>query len=187
MYRFFAFIIVMSVLFSCSKLEIRKPVTHNSSISHFEETIKLNKALLNREISIFKEVMEKDTINEYIVSPYGFWYFYSEKNTLKKIQVKSGDEVVINYEIRDTNNKILISKEELGTKGQSNKADRLLKIDGENFILGLHQGIKLMQVGEVATFLLPSNKAFGLLGLSDRIAANQALIIKVRLKKILNK
>ena len=43
-----------------------------------------------------------------------------------------------------------------------------------------------MKQGEIVTFLLPSNKAFGATGLQNVIAPNQALIIKVKLKQILN-
>jgi len=178
-------IISLVLLFSCSEPKIRKPVVHRSSISYFEESISVNKAILKQEEKYFKQIISKDTLNKYISSPYGFWYYYNNNNKSKSQRVKSGDRVVINYEIRDLNNNILINESELGSKNQKDKKDRLLKIDGENFLLGLHQGIKLMKKGDVVTFLMPSNQAFGATGFQDLIAPNQALLIKVKLKKII--
>lgn len=177
---------MLAMVFSCSEPAIRKPVVKNSGISYFEESIKLTQTILKQEEAIFKNIMQKDTTHNYIASPYGFWYFYDKKNDQNTQSVKSKSLVIINYEIKDTENNILISEHELGSKNQKDKADRLLKIDGENFILGLHEGIKLMKEGEIITFLLPSNKAFGVTGLSNRIAPNQPLIITVKLKKIIN-
>lgn len=178
-------IFMLCLMFSCSKPTVRKPITHNSSTSYFEKSIVYNQELLKQEVTLITKIIEKDTLHNYMASPYGFWYYYNQKNATKKIKAVSGNEVIINYEIRDLDNKILIEEEELGTTNQPNKKDRLLKIDRENFILGLHEGIQLMQLDEVVTFLLPSNKAFGVTGLSNRIAPNQALIIKVKLKSII--
>jgi len=179
------FIFGFFFLFSCSDPVVRKPVVHNSSISYFEESIVLNKAILKQEESYFKQIIYKDANNKYIASPYGFWYYYNKTVPVDSKIVKSGNEVIINYEIRNLNNKILINKSELGSANQKIKEDRFLKVDGEDFLLGLHEGIKLMREGEIVTFLMPSNKAFGATGLKGRIAPNQALIIKVKLKQII--
>lgn len=181
-----ALIIVLLVLISCSEPEPRKPITHNSSVSFYEESIQLNRNILNKEMDAFKNIIQKDTLNSYISSPYGFWYFYNKQVDTNSKKAKKGDIVIINYTIKDLDNNILISKNELGSKGQESKSDRLLKIDGEDFILGLHEGIKLMREGDVVTFLLPSSKAFGSTGLHNIIAPNQPLILKVKLKTITN-
>ncbi len=181
------YIIIITVIFSCDKPTVRKPISHRKGISYFDESIKYNKELLKLEEQIFRSIIRKDTIHKYFSSPYGFWYFYTIKNNDVTARiVKPKDEVIINYEIRDVSNKVIISEVMLGSKGQVNKADRLLKIDGENFISGLHEGVKLMKVGEDVTFLLPSSLAFGASGLKDIIRANQPLIIRVKLKRIIN-
>ncbi|HIE44987.1 MAG TPA: gliding motility-associated peptidyl-prolyl isomerase GldI [Flavobacteriaceae bacterium] len=182
----YSIFILLILILSCTKPQVRKPIIHNSSVSVYEESIQLNKKILKQEETIFKNIIKKDSLHVYKSSPYGFWYYYNKQIKNKKLKkVVSGNSVIINYEIRDTDNNIILSQEKLGSKGQ-NKGDRLLKIDGEDFILGLHEGIKLMNQGEIVTFLLPSNKAFGATGLQNVIAPNQALIIKVKLKQILN-
>jgi len=179
--------ILIFMLFSCAKPKVRKPIIHKTSISRIQESIALNQAILQYEAKIFKEIVANDTLNTYHASPYGFWYYYNKKNKKRATKVKSGSELVINYQISDVANRVILSEKELGTKNQANKEDRLLKIDGEDFLLGLHEGIQLMEEGEVMTFLLPSNKAFGVTGLQGKIGANQPLIIKVKVKRILNK
>lgn len=181
------FLVLVFVFFSCKKPQIRKPVVHHSTVSSFEESVQLTKKVLALEEQIFKKIIKKDSLNKYYSSPFGFWYYYNhklEKNSKKPV---SGNEVVINYEIKDLNNQIILSEQELGSKNQPNKEDRLLKIDGEDFLLGLHHGIKLMKEGEIVTFLIPSNLAFGATGLQGKIAPNEALIVKVKLIKILTK
>jgi gliding motility-associated peptidyl-prolyl isomerase len=83
-----------------------------------------------------------------------------------------GDDVVFSYEIRNLDDEIIFSKEELG--------EVIYRIDKEELITGLQDGIKLMRRGEKVTFLFPSYKAYGYSG-SERIEPNQPLIYKVEL------
>ena len=181
------FLVMIIAFISCEKPQIRKPVVHHSTVSSFDESVQLTKKVLALEEKIFKKIIKKDTINKYYASPYGFWYFYNHKIEENTKKPSTGDEVVINYEIKDLNNKVILSEQELGSKNQDNKKNRLLKIDGEDFLLGLHHGIKLMKEGEIMTFLLPSNLAFGVTGLQGKISSNEPLIVKVKLIKILTK
>ena len=136
------------------------------------------------EEEVFKELMNKDTTKYYINSKKGFWFYLKSKIDTTKIYPKKGDEVIINYEIRDIKNNIIFSKEQLGSPNQKNKEDKLYKVDGEEFITGIQEGIKMMQLGETSVFYLPSNKAFGATGYENKIAPNQPLIIEVFLKEI---
>lgn len=177
------------LLFSCQKTLIRKPISHNTGVSFFEESIQLQKELIAKEELAFKKIITKDTVHQYKASPFGFWYYYNKKTPNNSKKPISGSEVIINYEIRALNNTLLLSAQELGSKNQieeeKNVEDRFLKVDGEDFLLGLHEGIKLMKQGEIITFLMPSNKAFGTVGFGDIIAPNQPLIIQVELKQII--
>lgn len=172
----------MSV-FSCSSPKARKPISRATS-TFLNESIERNKKLNQSEENFFKKLMQKDSIHNYKNSNTGFWYYTENvKDALSKTPIK-GDHVIINYEIKDVYHNIIYNKEELGSRDQKNKSDRLYKIDGEEFITGLQEGIKLMHLGETTTFLFPSNKVFGVTGFQDRIASNQPLIITVFLKEI---
>ena len=142
------------------------------------ESVERNKVLKNVEEEMFRQKMKNDSINNYISSEYGFWYYYKEKDTLNNKFATTGDEVIFSYEVRNLNNSIVYSKEELG--------DKNYLVDKEELITGLQEGIKLMKEGEVVVFLFPSYKAYGYTG-NERIESNQPLIYIVELKKIINK
>jgi len=168
---------------SCSSPKPRKPISRSTS-TFLKESITRNKAINKMQEDFFRKMMKKDSLHNYKASNTGFWYrIDTQKDTTNNFPVR-GNEVVINYEIKDINNSIIYSKEELGSKNQKEIGDRLYKVDGEEFITGLQDGIKLMRLGETVTFLFPSNKVFGASGFQDRIKPNQPLIITVYLKEI---
>ncbi len=142
------------------------------------ESVERNKVLKNVEEEIFRQKMENDSINNYISSEHGFWYYYKEKDTLNNKLATTGDEVIFSYEVKKLNDSIVYSKEELG--------DKNYLVDKEELITGLQEGIKLMKEGEVVVFLFPSYKAYGYTG-NERIGSNEPLIYTVQLKKIINK
>jgi len=176
-------IILLLFVSSCTTPKARKPISRKTS-TFIEKSIKRNKAINKMEENFFKEMMNRDTINTYLSSSNGFWYYYNNKIDADIKTPIKGNEVVINYEIRDVQNNIIYTKNELGSKDQPVEGDRTYKIDSEDFITGIQEGIKLMKEGETITFLFPSNKVFGVSGFQDRIATNQPLIIEVYLKSI---
>ena len=60
------------------------------------------------------------------------------------------------------------------------------KVDKQEIISGLQDGLKLVKEGETAVFLMPSFNAFSVLGDRKKIKTNQPLIYTVYLKKINN-
>jgi len=181
--KYISIFVFLLFLVSCSKPKARKPVTKTNN-SFIQASIKRNKIINQNQEAFFADRMKKDSVHQYINSKHGFWYYIqSKKDSLGKIP-NIGDEVVLNYEIRSVDGSVILPKEKLGSYGQVNKADRLYKVDRENFIPGVQEAVKQMHVGETAVLLLPSNKAFGVTGLDNYIAPNQPLVIEVYLKKI---
>ena len=142
------------------------------------ESVERNTVLKNVEEDIFKQIMNKDSLNNYISSEYGFWYYYKERDTINNKLASTGDEVIFSYEVRNLNDVVVYSKEELG--------DQNYLVDKEELITGLQEGLKLMKEGEVVVFLFPSYKAYGYTG-NERVKSNEPLIYIVNLKKIINK
>ncbi|HFS66917.1 MAG TPA: hypothetical protein ENK67_01745, partial [Flavobacteriia bacterium] len=131
---------LISLLAACSTPKARKPITKTHS-NFLKASIKRNKLINQQEEAFFKNWREKDTIHQYIDSKHGFYYFIKSKNDSIGQLPKKGDEVVLNYEIRSINGEIILPKEKLGSYGQKNKADRLYKVDGENFIQGVQDAV----------------------------------------------
>lgn len=175
-------ILALSIV-SCAKPKARKPIVKKES-TYIKESVDRNKKLNQIEEAFFKKYMAVDSTHTYHTSSDGFYYRYNKKVEKNIPTPKSGDKVIMNLQIANVQNQILYTKEELGSKDQALKEDRMYVVDREDFILGVQKGIKLMKEGEIVTFLFPSNKAFGVTGFQDRIAPNQPLIIEVYLKKI---
>ena len=164
-------------MISCSKPEPRKPIVRKTS-SFMSESVKRNKVLNKLEENILKLKIEKDSVNKYISSEFGFWYFYNKQDTISNRFPVKGDEVIFTYEIKSLQDSIIYSYEELGLKNYL--------VDKEELITGLEEGIKLMKKGEIVTFLFPSHKAYGYTG-NEKVQSNEPLIYTVQLKEIINK
>ncbi len=139
------------------------------------ESIERNKILTKAENQLLQMKIEGDSLNSYLNSEQGFWYFYEKKDTLDAPVPETGDQVVFNYEVRDLAERVIYSEEELGPQSYL--------VDKEELISGLQDGLKLMKEGERVVFLFPSYKAYGYTG-SERIEPNQPLVYKVELIKV---
>ena len=139
------------------------------------ESIERNKILTKAENQLLQMKIEGDSLNSYLNSEQGFWYYYEKKDTLDAPVPETGDQVVFNYEVRDLAERVIYSEEELGPQSYL--------VDKEELISGLQDGLKLMKEGERVIFLFPSYKAYGYTG-SERIEPNQPLVYKVELIKV---
>lgn len=167
------FIVLLVV--GCKSPEPRKPVSRASK-SFTNKSLKINKAIVEKEEAYIKNMIEKDTANTYITSSDGFWYYYNSKNTKDSITPQFGDEVEFNYNLLSLQGDTIYSRKELG--------ERAYTIDKEEIFTGLRQGLKLMKEGETVTFLFPSHQAYGYYGDNDKIGTHVALKSIVTLNKI---
>lgn len=166
----------MNLVTCCSqKQEARRPVSQKSG-EFMKQSIERNKKLNQGEEKLIAAIIKKDTVNDYIASTKGYWYYYNNKNTNRAISPVKGDIAMFDYEIKDLTGKIIYSQAEL--KPQS------YRVDKQDFMKGIQDGIKLMQKGEKVTFLFPSHMAFGYHGDDNRIGTNQPLLCTVTLHDI---
>jgi gliding motility-associated peptidyl-prolyl isomerase len=172
-----SFVLILCILFfySCAEQQARRPVTQKTA-TILSETIDQKKLLIASENTFIENQLAKDSINTYLTSTFGFWYVYNSKVENDTKTPKIGDKVEFLYNISDINGAVIYSKEELGIKKYT--------IDKEDFIPALQEGLKLMRVGETITFIIPSYRAFGLVGDENKIGINQTLKSTVKLLKI---
>lgn len=170
-------VLTLVLIVSCAEPEPRKPIVRKTS-TFLKESIERNKAMNKSEEDELKRLIEEDSLNTYITSPNGFWYYYQKKDTTAtKLPVK-GDEVTYEYKIDNIYDEPLYSKEDLGV--------RTYLVEKEELITGLQDGLKLMKAGETVVFLFPSHKAYGYSGYK-KIGGNQPLKYTVTVKKIESK
>ncbi|WKD86378.1 putative FKBP-type peptidyl-prolyl cis-trans isomerase FkpA [Polaribacter huanghezhanensis] len=173
-------ILFLSVVlfFSCKEQEARRPIVQKTA-TILSETLDQKKKLIALENKVIENYIAQDSTKQYHVASYGFWYSYITQKQLETQTPKIGDVVEISYNITNLYGNVFYAKDELGIKKY--------KIDKEDFIPALQEGIKLMKVGETITFVIPSYRAFGLVGDEHKIGVNQTIKSTVTLIKIIKK
>ena len=160
---------------SCSTPEARRPLTQKTA-TVLSKTIEQNKKLIAFENIVIENFIKKDSIHKYHSSNAGFWYYYQTQKQENSQLPKVGNLVKFTYNIEDLNGNAIYTQASLGIKKY--------KVDKEDFIPALQEGLKLMKVGETITFIIPSYRAFGLVGDGNKIGINQAIKSTVTLLNI---
>jgi gliding motility-associated peptidyl-prolyl isomerase len=160
---------------SCSQQQARRPISHSSG-TFMKESIERNIKLVASEESQIDSIIKSNPHIKYIASDKGYWYHYEIENTQDTIKPKRGDVAFFNYEIKDIKGNLIYSEVEL--------RPQVYYVDKQNIMMGLRDGIKLMNEGEKITFLFPSHMGYGYHGDNNRIGTNQPLICTVTLTDI---
>lgn len=162
-------LLTLSVI-SCKTPEARQPRAVKSG-SFIKASAERNKKLIEKEHKLIKKIIDADSENSYIASESGFWYYYNTKVAQDTITPQFGDIINFDYSIKDLNNKIIYSEDDIKPMNYA--------MDKEELFTGLREGLKLMKPGETVTFLFPSQKAYGYYGDTNRIGTNTPIICKV--------
>jgi gliding motility-associated peptidyl-prolyl isomerase len=163
------------VITGCSQQQAREPISQSSG-TFMKESIKRNKKLIADEEGQIDSIIKSNPAIKYIASDKGYWYHYELENTQDTIRPKRGDVAFFDYEVKDIKGNLIYSEAEL--------RPQVYYVDKENIMMGLRDGIKLMNKGEKVTFLFPSHMGFGYHGDNKRIGTNEPLICTVTLNDI---
>jgi gliding motility-associated peptidyl-prolyl isomerase len=152
--------------------EARKPISHSSG-SFMKQSIARNKKMIAGEEDQIKAIIKGDSTKKYIASKKGYWYYYESRNLTDSLTPKKGDIALFDYEIKDLDGKIIYSQEELERQ--------IYKVDKQDIMMGLRDGIKLMRKKEKVRFLFTSHMGYGYHGDNNKIGTNQPLFCTVTL------
>jgi gliding motility-associated peptidyl-prolyl isomerase len=169
------FLLLGIMITSCSQQQARRPVSHSSG-TFMKESVERNKKLVANEETQIDSIIKSNPQIKYIASDKGYWYHYDMEVTTDSIRPKRGDVAFFDYEIKDLQGNIIYTQAEL--------KPQVYYVDKQNIMMGLRDGIKLMNEGEKITFLFPSHMGFGYHGDNNRIGTNQPLICTVTLNDI---
>ncbi|WP_432669929.1 gliding motility-associated peptidyl-prolyl isomerase GldI [Flavobacterium sp. SM2513] len=161
------------LLASCSQQQARRPLTQTSG-KFMKESVNRNIKLIANEEALIDSLIKNHPERKYIASTKGYWYYYEMENTTDTLTPKRGDVAFFDYEITDLKGNIIYSEVEL-------KPQTYL-VDKQNILMGLRDGIKLMNKNEKVSFLFPSHLGHGYRGDNDRIPPNLPLIVTVNLR-----
>lgn len=154
-------ILAILLVFACKEPEPRRPVEVKSG-SFLKETVERNKQILNAEEALIAKIIEKDTANQYQESASGFWYYYEKQNDTSTYTPKPEDGVLLSYNVLTLTNDTIYSEDDIGLVPYV--------VDKQQLFPGLRNAVKLLKLGERATFLFPSSLGYGYHGDNDRIA-----------------
>lgn len=161
------------LLANCSQQQARRPITQTSG-TFMKESVDRNIKLIANEEALIDSVMRKHPERKYVATPKGYWYYYESENTKDTLTPKKGDVAYFDYEIADLKGNVIYSEVEL-------KPQTYL-VDKQNILMGLRDGIKLMNKNEKVSFLFPSHLVHGYRGDNDRIPPNLPLVVTVSLR-----
>ncbi|AWA31196.1 gliding motility-associated peptidyl-prolyl isomerase GldI [Flavobacterium magnum] len=156
----------------CSQQQARKPVSHTGG-TFMKESVVRNKKLIAGEEAVIDSIIKSDTVNKYIASKKGYWYYYVNQNTKDTLHPKKGDVAYFDYELNDIKGNVIYSEVEL--------RPQVYHVDKQNIMMGMRDGIKLMKKNEKVTFLFPSHMGYGYHGDNKRIGPNTPLICTIAL------
>ncbi len=161
--------------FSCKSPEPRLPESVQSG-SFLKASAERNKKLNELERKQIQDIIQSNPDKNYIASESGFWYSYNSKIETDTIQPQFGDVVHFTYDVSNIE----------GNEIYAN-TNKTYIMDKEELFTGLREGLKLLKPTESATFIFPSQKAFGYYGDEGKIGTNVPLICEVTLNTITKK
>ena len=173
--KIFFLLLTIIAFAGCKEPQARKPISQSSG-TFLQTSIAINKKIIKGEEALIDAIMKKNPAITYFGSKKGFWYSYDVRNEKDTTRTKKGDIVYFDYEIKTINGDLIYSEVEL--------RPQIYRVDEQNILQGLRDGIKLMRNKEKVTFLFPSNMAFGIRGDSKRIPPTTPIACTVSITEI---
>ncbi|MFA9188060.1 gliding motility-associated peptidyl-prolyl isomerase GldI [Flavobacterium sp. FBOR7N2.3] len=152
--------------------DARRPVSSASGV-FMKKSVERNKKLNASDEDLIKALMKKNPNISYFASTKGYWYSYETKNNADTLTPKKGDVAFFNYELKDLNGTIIYTEVELRSQ--------VYRVDKQEIMTGIREGIKLMRKNEKVNFYFPSHIAYGYHGDNKKIGPNQPLICTITL------
>ena len=161
------------VFFGCKSPEARLPESVQSG-SFLKESAERNRKLNELENKQIQDIINSNPERDYIASESGFWYAYNTQVEGDKAQPQFGDVIDFTFDVSN------IEGDEIYAN-----TNKTYVMDKEELFTGLREGLKLLKPTESATFIFPSQKAFGYYGDEHKIGTNVPLICEVTLNTII--
>ena len=174
MRSFISLLFVISLV-GCTEPEPRKPVKIKTG-SFIQNSVERNLELLAQEEKVIQEHMAKDSLQSYLTSATGSWYYYETKIEEGDYLPQPDDLIILTYNVLSLQKDTIYSKEDIGIIQY--------KVDKQEMFPGLRNSVKLLKEGETAIFLFPSSMAFGYHGDNNKIEPNQPIMSSISILKI---
>lgn len=157
---------------ACTEVTPRRPINKQQGQKK-EYSIAFNKALNKYQENKIQQYVAKDSLLMYKNSAFGFVYAVTSPLKKQGLKVKKGDKVTFLKTVYSLKDELIYPEEKITTKiGKSTE------------IVGIQEGLKLMQEDEEIKFIFTSFVAHGFHGDKNRIGRNTPLIVIIKLLTI---
>jgi len=129
-----------------------------------------NKILLNIEKQDIKDFAKRHRLD---IDDTGSGLYYNIKKHGEGKKAKKGMHATIEYRVRLLTGDAVYSSDEDGLKE--------FEIGRDDVVIGLHEGILLLNVGSEATFIIPPHLAYGFPGDGEKIPKRSTIVYDVKL------
>jgi gliding motility-associated peptidyl-prolyl isomerase len=157
---------------SCESLEPRRPLNQQKN-QFLMDSAQRNKNRFAQEQAWLAQTAAQESELNFLTSEKGFWYALLQANPRASNYPNTGDLVTLTYQIENLDGSPIYSEEELGTVS--------FRVDQEDVIAALREGVKVLRPGEQGLFLFPSFMCFGYQGDFEKIGSNQPLRFTIKL------
>lgn len=164
-------LIMITMLISCNTNEPRYPLNYTKS----DNSTIISQIIIDQNKKI-DNYISKNLENNYLNSKKGFYYFFQKTNNLSAKKPEFGDIITFNYSVKNLKNNLIYEEELIG--------DQSYIMGKQEIISGLREALQLLKNGEIATFIFPSYKAYGIYGDNNKIPPNSAIICTIKVKSI---
>jgi gliding motility-associated peptidyl-prolyl isomerase len=163
------------LLISCNENPARMPISHKTG-TFIKASVDRNKALIKTEEKAIDSILNLTPNLKFEKSLKGYKYLITKPNINSNILPQAGDAVTFEYEISDIFGNVIYSRQALG--------EFIYKVDKQDIMIGLRDGIKRLKVNEEAIFYFPSHLCFGYRGDDNKIGINYPLKVEIFIKSI---
>ena len=139
-----------------------------------EESIRATRDFLKKERNSIEAYL-KDRDLKMQRSGTGLYYQILKDSSAAE-QVESEDVVEYEYDIYLMNGALLYSSGQSGPKS--------LKVDKEDAVIGVHEALKLLGLGDKGRFVLPSHLAYGVAGDQEKVPPVTPLVYELKVTNI---
>lgn len=102
---------LLTIVVACNEPEPRRAMQRKSG-SFIQESVERSKQLLAAEEALIKNIIAKDSVNDYQSSSSGFWYVIEEKTENPETTLQTDDEALITYDLMNLNGDTIYSAKE---------------------------------------------------------------------------
>ncbi|MCY4161351.1 MAG: hypothetical protein OXE77_05740 [Flavobacteriaceae bacterium] len=170
-------LLMLLVTISCKEPQAQYPI-NKSKKNNASSSITRNKTIYSNEMGFIINRVQSDSTLRFIPSEKGFWYAFISRLSNDNKEVKPGDLIHFKMKIESINQQLIYDWDVAGVIPY--------RVNKEDILPILREGIQLMSLGDKAVFYSPSHLGFGYLGDGNKIGVNQPLRISVEVLKTLN-